>query len=55
MKQISYGKQRETKDSTAEIKVVVNAILKPPKHPRKQLKCLEHMTKYDNDQTSCTD
>jgi hypothetical protein len=30
MQQISYGKQRETQNSTPEIKVVTIAILKPP-------------------------
>jgi hypothetical protein len=29
MKQISYGKQRETKNSTPEIQVVTNAVLEP--------------------------
>jgi hypothetical protein len=55
MKQISYGKQRETKNSTPEIEVVANAILEPPMHPGKKLECLGHMTKHDNDQTTCTD
>jgi hypothetical protein len=38
MQQISYGKQRETENSAPEVEVVTNAILKPPIHPRKQVK-----------------
>ena len=39
VKQISYGKQREAKNSAPEIKVMANAMLKPPMHPWKQVKC----------------
>jgi hypothetical protein len=52
MKQISYREQRETKNSTPEIEVVANALFEPPMHPRKQLKCLGEMSKYDHHQTS---
>jgi hypothetical protein len=37
MQQISYGKQRETKDSTPEIEIMTNAMLQPPMHPGKQV------------------
>jgi hypothetical protein len=30
---------------------MTGAMLEAPMHPGKQLNCLEHMTKYDNDQT----
>jgi hypothetical protein len=55
MEQVSYWKQCETKNSTPEIEVVANAMLEAPMHPGKQVNCLGHMTKYDNEQTSCTD
>jgi hypothetical protein len=45
MKQISYGKQRETKNSTPEIEIMTNALLEPPMHPRKQMKCFADMSK----------
>jgi len=32
MKQISYGEQRETKDSTAEIEIMANAMFATPMH-----------------------
>src|SRR5229473_1746761 len=52
MKQISYGKQRETKHSTREIQVMTNAMLKPPLHPREQVECFGDMSKNDHHQTS---
>jgi len=55
MKQISYGEQRETKNSTPEVEVMTNAMFEPPMHPRKQVKCFADMTKSDNHQTSSTD
>ncbi len=51
MKQISYGKQRETKNGTPEIEVMTNAMLKSPMHPRKQVKCFGDMGKNDQHQT----
>ena len=51
MKQISYGKQRETKNGTPGIDVMTNAMLKPPMHPRKQVKCLSDMSKNNQHQT----
>jgi len=35
MRQISYWKQRETKNSAPEIEVMTNAMLVAPMHPRK--------------------
>jgi hypothetical protein len=55
MKEISYGKQRETKDSTPEIEVMTNAMLEPPMHPRKQVKFFADMSQYDHHQTSCAE
>jgi hypothetical protein len=55
IKQISYGKQRETKKSAAEIEVVTNAMLKPPMHPRKQVKCFRDMSKNDHHQAPCAE
>jgi len=55
MKQISYGKQRETKNGTPEIEVMTNAMLEPPMHPRKQVKCFGDMSKNDHHQTSCAE
>jgi hypothetical protein len=52
--QISYGKQRETDNSTPEIEIMTRAMLVPPTHPRKQVKCLTHMSKGDHHETSCT-
>ena len=53
--QISYGKQRETKNSTPEIKVMSSAIGKAPLHPGKQIKCFRDMSKNDYHQPSCTE
>jgi hypothetical protein len=53
MKQISYGKQRETKRRTQEVEIVTNAMLRAPMHPRNQMKCFEEMRTHDHDQTSC--
>jgi hypothetical protein len=55
MKQISYGKQRETKNSAPEIEVMTNALLEPPMHPRKQVKGFGDMSKNDHHQTSCAE
>ena len=55
MKQISYGKQRETKNGTPEIEVMTNAMLKPSMHPRKQIKCFGDMNKNDQYQTACAE
>jgi hypothetical protein len=55
MKKITYGKQRETKNSAPEIEVVTNAMFEPPMHPRKQVKCFRDMSKYDHHQTSCAE
>ena len=52
--QISYGKQRETDNNTPEIEVMTRAMLVPPTHPRKQVKCLTHMSNGDHHETSCT-
>jgi hypothetical protein len=55
MKQISYRKQRETKNSTPEIEVMTNAMLEPPMHPRKQVKRFADMSKDNHDKTSCAE
>ncbi len=55
MKQISYGKHRETKYGTPEIEVMANATFKPPMHPRKQVKCFRNMSKNNQHQTSCAE
>ncbi len=55
MKQISYGKQRETKNSTPEIQVMTKAMLEPPMHPRKQVECFADVSKNDHHQTSCAE
>lgn len=52
MKQISNRKQREAKNSTAEIEVMANAMLKPPLHPRKQMNCFADMGKHDQHEAS---
>ena len=52
MKQISYRKQCETKNSTEEIEVMTNTMFKPPMHPRKQVQCFGDMSKNDRHQTS---
>jgi hypothetical protein len=51
MKQISCGKQRKTKNSAPEIKVMTNAMLGAPPHPRKQIKCFADMGKDNYNQT----
>ena len=43
MKQISYGKQGDTKNRTQEVEVVADATLRAPVHPRKQMKCFADM------------
>ena len=51
MKQISNGKQCETKDGAPKIYVMTNTIFKPPMHPRKKAKSFEDMSKNDQHQT----
>jgi hypothetical protein len=48
MKQISYGKQRETKNSTPQIEVVTDAMLRTPMHPRKQMECFADKSIWGN-------
>jgi hypothetical protein len=38
MNQISKRKQREPKNSTPQVEVVADAMLRAPMHPRKQVK-----------------
>jgi len=52
MKQVPNRKQRETKNSTSEVEVVTDAMIRSPLHPRKQMECFENMRKDDHDQTS---
>ena len=49
------GKQRQTKNSTPEIKVMSSAIGKAPLHPGKQIKCFRDVSKNDYHQPSCTE
>jgi hypothetical protein len=55
MKQISDGKQCETKNSTPEIEIMTNPLLEPPMHPRKQIKCFADVSKDDYNETSCAE
>jgi hypothetical protein len=55
MKQIARRKQRETKTGTRYIEVVTSAMLKPPMHPRKQVKCFGEMSKNDYHEASCAE
>jgi len=48
LKQISYGKQGKTKNSTPEIEGMTHAMLEPPLHPRKQVKGFADMRKNDH-------
>src|SRR6266496_6256469 len=45
IKQISYGKQGEAKNSTPKIEVVTDAVLLSPMHKREHLKCFSNMRK----------
>ncbi len=55
MKQISQGKQRETKNGTPEVEVMTNATLISPMHPRKEVKGFTDMGKDDHRQTPCAE
>jgi hypothetical protein len=55
VKQVSDMKQCEPQSGTPEIDVVANALLKPPIHPRKQVKSFGNMTEYDHHQAFCTE
>lgn len=55
MKQISQGKQRETKNGTTEVDVMTKAMLIAPMHPGEQMKGFKDMGKNDDRQTSCAD
>ena len=55
MKQISYWKQRETKNSTPEIEVMTNAVWATPIHRREQVKCFGEMSEHDYHETSCAE
>src|SRR5437870_11511011 len=48
MKQISCGKQCESKNSTPEIDVMANAMLESPIHPREQMKSFGDMSENDH-------
>jgi hypothetical protein len=54
LKQIAHGKQRETKNSTPEVQVMADAMLKPPMHPRKQVNGFAEVRKNDHHKTSGT-
>jgi hypothetical protein len=51
MKQIPYGKKRETKNGTPEIEVMTNAPFTPPLHPRKHVQCFVDMSEHNQYQT----
>jgi hypothetical protein len=55
MKQISYRKQCETKNSTPEIEVMTNAVGATPIHPREQVKCFGEMSEHDYHETPCAE
>src|SRR6266496_6806969 len=55
VKQIPYGKQCETKNTTPEIEVMANAVFESPMQPGKQAKCFADMSKDDNHQRSRAD
>jgi hypothetical protein len=55
VKQISQGKQRETKNGAREVEVVTNAMLIAPMHPRKQMKGFTDVGEDDHSQTSCAE
>jgi hypothetical protein len=55
MKQISYGKQSDAKNSAPKIQVMTRAMLEPPMHPRKQMKGFGDVGKDDYYQTSCAE
>src|SRR5262249_34796943 len=52
MKEISGGKQGEAKNSARQIEVLTKAVLKAPVHPTQQVKCLRHVGKSNDHQTS---
>jgi hypothetical protein len=41
---------REAKNGTPEIEVMTDTMLKPPMHPRKQVKCFGDVSKNDHHQ-----
>jgi hypothetical protein len=55
MMQISYGKQSDAKNNAPKIQVMTRAMLEPPMHPRKQMKCFGDVSKDDYFQTSCAE
>jgi len=55
MKQVPNGKQHETKDSTPEVEVMTDAMLRAPLHPRKQMKGFAEMGENNHPPTSCAD
>jgi hypothetical protein len=55
VEQISYWKQRETKDNAPEIEIMTGAMLEPPTHPRKQVKRFGEVTKCNQHQTFCAE
>ena len=52
LEQVPRWEQRETQDRTRKIKVVTDAVLLSPMHPRKDVKCLADMSKNDHHETS---
>src|SRR5437667_9604036 len=52
MKQVPNRKQRETKNSTSEVEVVTDAMIRYPLQPMKEMECFDDLRKDDHDQTS---
>src|SRR6266436_773994 len=55
LNQVSGGNQAKTQDSADQIEIMANAIFGSPAHPRKETKCLEHVSKNNDDQTCCAE
>lgn len=55
MKQISYGKERQTKNGACEVEVMTRAMLVAPTHRWKELKCFKDAGEYDHQQASCAE
>jgi hypothetical protein len=55
VKQISYGKQGETKNKAPKIEIMTDAMLEPSTHPRKHVKCFEDVTTDNQHQASCAE
>ena len=50
MKQISCRKHRQTENSANQIKIMTDAMLASPMHPRQQVECFTDMSKHNYEQ-----